>query len=134
MNRNCENCNFSQLKPCPLLLTTCGPDRNHIKWTEKKTTTPVTKFKSKLDPRWLFHSEDIVEETTRKTMMERKKAERPLMQLKVTVFIVLVVLGFLVIFVFKFMRFVNHTLFAVVALGILLVVLWRMINRKWVKK
>ena len=86
----------------------------------------MKKFKSKLDP----PSDDIVEETTRETMMKRKEVEGHMMKFKVTAFIVLVVLGFLALFVFKFMRFVNHTFFALLVLGCLIVFLWGWITRK----
>ena len=97
MERTCTNCSYSRLNPCPYLMkVTCGPSHNYVKWAEKKeTTSAAPKFESKLDP----PSEDIIEETTRETMKKRKKAERPIMQFKVTVFIVLVVLAFLAIFI-----------------------------------
>lgn len=115
--RKCENCSYSRLNPCPFLAK-CGPDYGFVKWAEKKEII------MKPPP------EDNLEKEVRETMILRKEAERPLTQLKVTVFIVLVTLGFLAIFIFKFMRFMSHTFFAVVVVGILLVVLWGMINRK----
>ncbi len=125
-DRNCSNCSYLRLNPCPHLMnTTCGLSFKYVKWAEKEkisstTLTVTTKFDSKLDP----PSEDIVEEETRKTMIRFLSIQRPMMKFKITLFIVLVVIGFLVIFVLKIMKFVSHTFFAVIILGLILFVLW----------
>jgi len=121
--KSCDNCSYSRLNPCPYLNKTCGPDLGYAKWVEKKEG-PIT-FKSEFVP----SSEDAIEEQTRKTMMERKKTERPMLKFKLIMFFSSVLLVFVALFVFKAMQFISHILFIVVVLVMLAVFILHWVKR-----
>jgi Flp pilus assembly protein TadB len=112
--RNCDNCGFSRLNPCPHLMSvSCNPPE-YMKWVEKKEiklTGPLP--------------EDESERELREVIVLRKKAEQPVFNFKLTVFFFSVIFFFIMIFLFKALRFVNHMLFGSIVLVMLVIFIWQ---------
>lgn len=110
--RNCDNCGFSRLAPCPYLNISCNPPK-YPKWVKKK------EINFDLPPA------DEEERQLREVMILRKKAEQPLFNFKLTVFFLSVIFFFIMIFLFKALRFVNHMLFGSIVLVMLVIFIWQ---------
>lgn len=113
--KNCSNCKFSRLNPCPYLKTTCGPSHDFVKHSPKL----VQKIKEPTPEIPLDATGDDIEKYTRDKMKERRKKEAPVRSFKVILFMLLVGFAFVAVFLFKIIRFINHSIIAVVALFIL---------------
>jgi len=122
MIKNCDNCNFSRLKPCPYLMNvTCGHSHHYVKWT--KMTDII------LDP----PAEDDIEKELREKMITRRRMESPMLKLKIVGVVIAFVILFMAFFFFKAVKYVNQIMFTIFGLMFLISSLI-FIYKNWKKK